>query len=729
VARPTVAERGPEARSAARRTLLPSLLGYAVVFGLLGIPLLRHAGAAVPRTSDPNDAQLIIWILASVARSLLTAPRVLFEAGINYPAPHQLTGSEHLLSAQLAFAPLWLVMRNPVLATNLTLLISYVLGALAMQRLLLALGCGIAVASLIGLHFTLALSPLNVQALQYPNLYLPLVALCLVRLRAEPDLRWALALAAAFGLGVANSYYMAVMLSLMACGWGMVELLRGGPGRARFLLLAIAAGGVALAIVAVVLTPYLARGANEPPYPVGSVFLLVKLRELLEELWANAWRWREPGVSLHAILVILALVGVVAGGSAARSAAVPGILFHFLGWSLTYGYPHSLAGLIAHSPLRFFRLQRFVVLAAFGTSLLLATGLATVRHWLGRAGELTVLAVACGLFVAPEVVEELRLPIRPLEAYGAHAPVYDAVGKAAQDGGAGPLLELPLGRARQRGVAGGAAQSFEPESMLGSTRHGLPLIAGYTGYQPPHRKLLLQTIALLPAPQPLDELVDMTHLRWILIRPAGDWPSAAARARFLDSLRALPAIGPSTEIGDWTLLRVARRPEHPEWFQAIAAGGVTGRTVLGTPLAPLAAENAVASVVARDAPGTVRGGSLVRLTLEITNRGRTAWPAAIAPARALTLSYHQLGRDPPRPYAVRISARWVAGESGPGETAEESREIRRDVPAGETIVQELVLAAPARPGDYLLEVRVGQLDGAAFDVAGNAPLLLRVRVT
>ena len=53
---------------------------------------------------------------------------------------------------------------------------------------------------------------------------------------------------------------------------------------------------------------------------------------------------------------------------------------------------------------------------------------------------------------------------------------------------------------------------------------------------------------LLPAEQALDDLVDMTHLRWILLRPAADWPSEAARARYAESqmCKHIVSLGKST---------------------------------------------------------------------------------------------------------------------------------------------------------------------------------------
>src|SRR5262249_41910742 len=149
----------------------------------------------------------------------------------------QLSGTEHFLSSQLVFLPTYLVSGNALLGANVVAMLSYPLAALAMQRLLLALGCAGAVAWVGGLVF--ALGPMrvpgNLQILQHENLSLPLVALLLHRLRARPAAAGALLLAGAFALGAFSSYYLAVMLTLLVGLWTLVELRRRDSDRARFL--------------------------------------------------------------------------------------------------------------------------------------------------------------------------------------------------------------------------------------------------------------------------------------------------------------------------------------------------------------------------------------------------------------------------------------------------------------------------------------------------------------
>ena len=249
--------------SRARTNLGLPLAGYVIAFALLALPWLRRLGEGVPRTSSPYDAQLIIWILAWVARALRVDPTHLFDGNINYPAPHQLTGSEHLLSTQLVFAPLAWMTGNAVIAAGLTTLVLYVLAALAMQQLLRRFGCGAAIAWFVGLDYTIgpAGAMLNLQSLQYPTVWLPAVALCLAALRERPDLARASLLAGTLVAGVLSSYYGAVLLGIVALVWSVFEALRPGRGRGRFLLLAAAAALIAGAVLAIAARPYVARGA------------------------------------------------------------------------------------------------------------------------------------------------------------------------------------------------------------------------------------------------------------------------------------------------------------------------------------------------------------------------------------------------------------------------------------------------------------------------------------
>ena len=248
------------------RSLLVAAASYAVVFGVLAAPFLSGFGERIPVGPNLNDEQLIVWILSWVSHALGTDPRLVFDANINFPAPGQLTGSDHFFTSQLLFGPLFGLTRNPILSANLTALATYPLAALAMQRLLLRVGCAPSTAWTMGLVFALGPRrvPFNLHILQYSNLFLPLVALCLVRLRDAPTGKHAASLMLVFGLGILSSFYMAVLLAFTALVWGIASWLQPGRNRARFLALGLLAGVGASCVAAVLITPYFGRLGGSP---------------------------------------------------------------------------------------------------------------------------------------------------------------------------------------------------------------------------------------------------------------------------------------------------------------------------------------------------------------------------------------------------------------------------------------------------------------------------------
>ncbi|MGH7895413.1 MAG: hypothetical protein ACREQL_12150, partial [Candidatus Binatia bacterium] len=264
-----------------RRLVVP-VVGYLVVFGVLFAPWIRIAADAIPHQPQTQDARVVVWVLGWVAHALRTAPGHLFDAPINYPAPAQLTGSEHLVTSQLVAAPVYWLTGNAVLAANLTAMTSYVLAAVVMERLVTAVGAGALPAWTAGLVFALGplRAPAHVQTLQYANLFLPLVALALVRLRERATPARAAGVFVATLLGLFSSYYTAVLVLVVAFGWSALD----PPPRARgsFFALAVVTVLASLAVLALASRPYLARVATFGP------ILDAMARSVRDE----AWRYR-----------------------------------------------------------------------------------------------------------------------------------------------------------------------------------------------------------------------------------------------------------------------------------------------------------------------------------------------------------------------------------------------------------------------------------------------------
>jgi len=210
---------------------------------------------------------------------------------------------------------------------------------------------------------------------------------------------------------------------------------------------------------------------------------------------------------------------------------------------------------------------RYVAITGFGVALLAALGLQLATRAVPRRAAHALLAVVALAIGAERGRILWTQEIDVSAALTSDAPVYERVGEIATGAGRGPLLELPLSS---------FGDSQQPEAMMGSMRHRLPLVAGHTGYLPPHRRVLDAAVAELPAESALQDVVDMTHVRWILLRPARFWASAEARAEFAHELARIEGVGPSWELSGWTLLAVRRPPIHREWFEAVARGDVPG---------------------------------------------------------------------------------------------------------------------------------------------------------
>lgn len=694
------------------------LASYFAVFAVLALPVLRVAASALPAVPNLYDSHLIAWILSWTSHALATDPSRVFDANIAYPAPGQLTGSEHLFALQLLFAPLRALGASPVLATNLTALVAYPLAAFAMERLLRALGFAAAVAWTIGLWFALAPfdATFNVHVLQYPHLWIPAVALRLVRLRARPDGRRSVALAVVYLLAIFTSYYAAVIASLTAGVWALAELCRRGPGRVRFLVLGALAAVVPITLLAAVMQPYLARAESSPAFlRAFEPTLATSLADVLPfatsgPAYLSAITWLETALAL------VGLAGAYLGGAGARRALPVAAASWALGSFLRRGLPPFVVSLLAASPLRSFRyVNRLSVLVFFGRALVWAAGLETLARWSRTRFAWTAPVATSAVVLALLGSEFGTTPMSPVEALR-HEIAYRYVGQVWSENGGGALLELPITKRASESRNKDANDSLEPDAMLASTFHWWPTPAAYTGYHAPHRFVFLRAVARLPEERALADLIDATHLRWLLVRPAESWPSVRAHDDFVASLLASPAVGRSWDVDGWYLFELTRTPAHARWFRTIAEGPSGGETVLGTPLATLDPSEARASVELGLAAPTPSGA--VRADVAIRNEGTRPWPGVPAPPVPIQLSGGRLDHTP-LPGQVLLHARWrrvrVDGVLD-SVVAEEWIPLDVDVDPGETLHRSIrIQVLPPFAGPHELEIAVEQFEGPRLD--------------
>ena len=743
---------------------------YAVVFAALGLPWLLRLRDAVP-ADYAQDGWLIAWVLDWCWHALTSAPGTLFDPPVNYPAPAQLAGSEHFLSSQLVFGPLRWATGDSIVAANLTAFLSYPLAAIAMEALALKLGVARAAAFTVGLLYALGQpSPGRLHVLQMQYLYFPLAALVLRRLRERETWRSWMAASAVFVAGLFSSYHMAVYLTVAAALWGAGELLRKRSGRGRYGLAAATAWGVGAVFLLVVSAPYLARPeaagdleltasrwgtkhletdtAGPAGVPAGALdvaaqtalclilsgdrVLCLDARDVARvdprKLWVLCLI-SPPYVFVVIPLVVLGVVTAIRGSPSARTVAVAALAIGGVGFLLA-GPEYARVGGMAiplpatwlqWTPARFIRERvRSLALTFFASTVLVAYGLDASRRRSRAWGRLaTALVVAttilrvgpppgdAGLRKDVERANDLvsrRSRFAPI-AYQ-RAPTLDrdretyrSIAAHVQRVAPGPLLEWP-------------SAADQGSAVVGQMVHRQPSIDFYTGYVPAHLDLVEALVKQLPAPAALDDLVDATGLRWILVRPASEWPDRHDQA--LAELTRHPRVREVTRYGDFVLVQLDPTSHHPDWFAHLAATPQRNLTPLGTPLRALPRVPATIGVSATLVP-SAEAERLVPVTLRAMNLGAAGLPAA-------------LPGHPGRPFSVRFELAWRrVGDDGDVE-ASHPIELRRDVPAGEWLAQTARLVTPKRPGAYVLEVALRQVDGTDLSGPDN-PVRVPVTIT
>lgn len=204
--------------------LLLALLATSVV---LFVPVAANLGGWI---ADPGDPPLNAAILAWDVRALTRAPAHLFDAPWFYPDRNTLACSEHLLGNVPLAAPALLATGNPLLASNLLLLLTPVLAGWG-AFLLIRHWTGNTPAALLS-AFLLAFSPYRCAHLSHLQLFttqwLPFVLLFLDRWLRERRWRdWA-GLLVFFNLQFLCSYYvglfLALTLTLLVVGYVLVRL-------------------------------------------------------------------------------------------------------------------------------------------------------------------------------------------------------------------------------------------------------------------------------------------------------------------------------------------------------------------------------------------------------------------------------------------------------------------------------------------------------------------------
>ena len=136
-----------------RGAIFASALIYVAVTGWMGRHVLGSLGTAI--ASDAGDPILNAAILAWTSVQVPWTD-AWFQFPIFHPTPDALTLSEHLLGISMIATPIYWMTGNPLIAYNLTLLLSFPLCGLAMFLLVRRLTGSPSAAFLSGLAFAFA---------------------------------------------------------------------------------------------------------------------------------------------------------------------------------------------------------------------------------------------------------------------------------------------------------------------------------------------------------------------------------------------------------------------------------------------------------------------------------------------------------------------------------------------------------------------------------------------
>jgi hypothetical protein len=669
-------------------------------------PVARHLAdhLVVPRIfigrgllPTSPDTYLHLWILAWIQHALATDPKQLFDATIMYPARNALAGSEHMLAHWPLHAPVYAATGNPVLAYQWVLVSAFVLNA-TVTFALVRRWTGSAPAGALA-AFVYAFCPLRfdlIGTVQHLNVaYLPLIVFFADRHRSDGRVRDLVGVAVATALQALCSYYLAYATAVAVAVVCLVVTF-ASPRRALAIGMAAAVGFVPLALVS---APYLAlrSAAVVPVYP---------------EVWLRAASatpsWLiERGRPLFAgwLPIALAVVGALLGRGQRWQRGLAAALLA-TGFVLVLGPVTTVCGRAVVLPYRllydwvpgFASLRypyRFGVLSALGVALLAGFGWARVAAGRALAWPLT----AAALVVLAAEYWQAPLELVPVEVGNAVPPVY---GWLDEHGAGRPVLEWPVA------PPGDLRAGYDnARAMYFGTYHWLPLLNGYTAYEPPSFGIVSLLAQRLPDARSLRDLIDLTGVRLLLVHR--DRLAPWNRERWMAWLDA-----GCERVAEFGADVVCALPPPREELTArlIAANeDVPAETFRGLALAPLPPRALRGRMTVEPGAVTLVPGLIQRLRVVVTNDGERPWP----------------GLAPLAPGVMAIRHRWrpVGGMATDPGTASP---LLCDLAPGESCAVVLPVTAPRDAGAWTLELGLGQEGGADVALDGGTVLAVPVEV-
>lgn len=712
-------------RSRSLGPLLAAVLFYAAAVLLLSWPLPSALSTAVAAPGVRGglegawlraDLDLVLWILASVARNLATQPARLFEAGFFHPAPDTLAGSETLIGVAVVSAPIYWASGNLSLTYNLTHLFVVWLAAVTSFVTVRAWTGSASAALLAGA--AVAFSPYVVadwSRLHWSAVSLfPLVLLLVERGAANPTPRRLAALAAVTALQLLAGVYIAFeLVVLLACYAPLLVLAHRRNGSWRVL--------PALAVAALPSVPFALQYERyaETTFPLTRMDAdaILRATEVPPDVLAV-----DVVRGATAPILLLAAVGLALGPRAHRATRAGLGLAAVFGFLLALGPDAPLLpgtttpgiySLATDALPGFGRIRgpvRFVTVTFVAVGLLAGFGAARIGQAVrDRGREVAARGVAVATVLGALVLVVARAPdTEPtLRAIDPDGREIDRWLRERPERGA--VLELPVGSS----ALDVATLATTTEAMLGATRHGRPVVNGYTGHPPRSHELLAALGRRLPDADALEDLCALTDLRFLVVH----LDRLPYRRRPWERLGERRDLRPVATLGDTRVyevpgpcggLKQALRDElrNPDIQETLR-----GRPLDGPGPAP--DEVRLTGRRARDVAADV----LAFRAIDVTNLGHDTWAG-------LTTATH--GR-------LELFSRWTEHRTGRSIERSVGTPLARDLAPGETTRVRVELQHPP-PGDYRLDIELGRRDGSgriepltaeagfAIDVRAGVPL-------
>ncbi len=523
---------------------------FALVTAWMTWPLPAKAGSVV---QDAGDPLYQIWTMRAVQHRLVTDPLNLYHANIFYPFENTLAFAEEMISNALLGWPVYLLTGNQVLAYNMVVLFSFWFMAMAVYLLARELGAHPGAAFIAGI--VSAFAPARYSHMPHLNLlvfgWLPLAMWALtVFVRGGP--RWYIAVVGvSLAAQLLASLHIAVFGTLALGVYALFLLLferRKRPWVRR---------DVGLLAVAIVV-PYVLFAATLLPHlAVGDEYGFTRQRAEIERYSATPGSYLSVFPTNHFWIQwlegrpspffpgLVALVG--AGLSLLTWRRWPvwfaGLLSAVL-VVLSLGFAIYLAGhripmpyTILYdllSPLESVRsVSRFGLLTVIFIPLLAALGYTAAWHWLrercGKHATVAGIALTAGLALVACIELRSDVGIWEVPHDRETVAVYDWLAEQPY----GPVIEFPADGliAPSTDVNTGI---FEPiRYMYYSTRHWMPVVAGYSSFIPDDHRTLIQHFGgtdALPSMVTADNVGVLQDIgvRWVIIHDKLGYDQATA---------------------------------------------------------------------------------------------------------------------------------------------------------------------------------------------------------